>query len=1008
MFQKNILRLLLLSTVFFISAAMSPLPADDKDQVADLEKKLADLQKQLAELKKKDPATASAKKLLSIKDADSWRSIRAANFSGDGKWFAHRVGPNEGDGEVILRNVADGKETKFPAGGGFGQLQFSFDSKWLAFSITPYVKPGGPSSAPRPKSKVVLVNLANLEKTELEGVSSVEFSGEGATHIVYRKSGDSAPAGPVAFGPPGVIAVPSAAPTTTGHTGTDLVLRNLGTGLEVVQGNVAEYSFNKQGNWLVTTIDAAGQTGNGVYLHDLKTGTMYPIEASKAGYRNISWNEDRTAFAVTKSVEETGYEGKWLSIIGFTNLGPTPTKAVYDPKGDKDFPAGFAISSNRIPSWNDALDTFQFGIAERKKKEDAKEGASAAPAKTAEKKDESKKEEAKKDEPKKEETAAPSRASAASTGPKPDLVIWHWKDERLQPMQALQAATDKLHTYAAEYRVKEKKFYRLGDDSVKTVSPAPKQRFAIGRDVKPYEYMSNLDGRRFADIYVTDLANGTRKKALTKQQYVSSTSPTGTHFLYYEDGHFFAFDMAAMKSVNLTKSITGTSFIDDEDDHNMNKPPHQSMGWSRDGSTVVLSDGWDLWAVKVDGSGGKNLTGNGKKDHIRYQGITQYEPEPKPGYDFAKPLYVTMLGEFTKKGGIGRIEPNTTGVKQLLWGDYSYGLPIKARQADVFAYTRQSAIDSPDYYLTDANFKEAKKITDSNPQQKDYQWTSGVKIIDYTGTAGKKLQGTLYLPANYEAGKKYPTVIYIYEKLTQGTNQYTPPGFRGGFNKSIYTSNGYAVLTPDITYRVNDPGKSSVECILPALDAAIATGVVDGSKVGLHGHSWGGYQTAYAITQTKRFACAIAGAPLTDLISMYSSVYWNSGSANQPIFESSQGRFTAGYWDQQEAYIRNSPVYFAKNVATPLLLLHNDKDGAVDFTQGVEYYNTLRRLQKPVVMLQYKGENHGLAKTENQKDYAVRMREFFDHYLMGKPAPEWWKDGVPHLKMDEHLKGRKQ
>jgi dipeptidyl aminopeptidase/acylaminoacyl peptidase len=409
--------------------------------------------------------------------------------------------------------------------------------------------------------------------------------------------------------------------------------------------------------------------------------------------------------------------------------------------------------------------------------------------------------------------------------------------------------------------------------------------------------------------------------------------------------------------------------------------------------------------VKADGSGGTNLTLNGKETATRYSGVTQFEVEPKPGYDLTKPLFIATYGEWTKKDGLVKLEAGKPAVT-LLSGDCSFGQPMKARDADVFAYTRQTTIDSPDYYLTDASFKDGKKVTDANPQQKDYLWTAGVKLVDYTGTGGKKLQGVLHLPAGYEPGKRYPTVVYIYEKLSQGTHRYSSPGYRGGFNPAIYTSNGYAVFNPDITYRVNDPGVSSMECINPAVDAAIATGIVDPAKVALHGHSWGGYQTAFAVTQTTRFKCAIAGAPLTDLVSMYSSVYWNTGSANQPIFESSQGRFTGGYWEQQEAYIRNSPVYFAKQVQTPLLLLHNDKDGAVDFTQGVEYYNTLRRLQKPVVMLQYKGENHGLAKPENQKDYAVRMREFFDHHLMGKPAPGWWTEGVPHLKMDDHLKER--
>lgn len=236
-------------------------------------------------------------------------------------------------------------------------------------------------------------------------------------------------------------------------------------------------------------------------------------------------------------------------------------------------------------------------------------------------------------------------------------------------------------------------------------------------------------------------------------------------------------------------------------------------------------------------------------------------------------------------------------------------------------------------------------------------------------------------------------------------NRYFVPSARG-FNKSVYTSNGYAVLMPDIIYQVNDPGMSSVWCVLPAIRAAVADGIVDGDRVGIHGHSWGGYQTAFLITQTDLFKAAVAGAPLTNMISMYSSIYWNSGSANQPIFESSQGRFSGGYWENIEAYARNSPVYFANRVKTPLILLHNDKDGAVDWNQGIEYFNTLRRLKKPVVMLQYKGENHGLRKSPNQIDYTIRMREFFDHNLKGKPAPKWLKEGIPHLKHKKHIEER--
>jgi dipeptidyl aminopeptidase/acylaminoacyl peptidase len=197
-----------------------------------------------------------------------------------------------------------------------------------------------------------------------------------------------------------------------------------------------------------------------------------------------------------------------------------------------------------------------------------------------------------------------------------------------------------------------------------------------------------------------------------------------------------------------------------------------------------------------------------------------------------------------------------------------------------------------------------------------------------------------------------------------------------------------------------------VWAIVPAVKAAIAAGVVDPKHVGLHGHSWGGYQTAFTVTQTDIFAAAVAGAPLTDMISMYSLIYKNSGGTNGAIFESSQGRFTGGPWELWDAYTRNSPVHWAKNVKTPLIILSNDKDGAVDFTQGIEYYDTLRRLGKPVVLLEYPGENHGLAKMPNQEDYMIRMKEFFDHYLMDKPAPDWLENGIPLLKMQDHITDR--
>ena len=407
---------------------------------------------------------------------------------------------------------------------------------------------------------------------------------------------------------------------------------------------------------------------------------------------------------------------------------------------------------------------------------------------------------------------------------------------------------------------------------------------------------------------------------------------------------------------NITDNVE-TSFINSEDDHNVVDPPIRPMGWSEDGRSVLLYDNWDVWKVSALGEGGENLTVNGRADGVRYNRVLRLDREDE-GIDLSEPVYFNAYGEWTKKSGFKRLEPGGTSTELLTWDDRAFGNLLKAKDSDTFLHTEQTNEDYPNYYVADATLANPARVTDANPQQQDVLsrlqdvlWSDGAMLIDYEGDKGDKLQAALYLPANYEKGKSYPTIVYIYEKLSQGLHRYNQP-VAYSFNKSVYTSNGYAVLQPDITYEVNDPGMSAVWSVLPALDAAIATGVVDEARVGLQGHSWGGYQTSFLITQTNRFKAAAAGAPLTNLVSMYSSIYWNTGGANQAIFESSQGRFQGGYWDNIDAYTRNSPVYYASRVSTPLLLLHNDQDGAVDWNQGIEYFNTLRRLDKSVVMLQ--------------------------------------------------------
>jgi len=922
------------------------------------------------------PASATAgPRPIGLQDILAWKSIGAAELSPDGSWFMYRLNPLEGEAEMVLKQVAGTKEHRFPIGeapryGGGLRTGFSADSKWAAFLAYPGTKETKAlrKDRKRVQTTAVLVDLATGEKTEFEKVRGLAFSGDN----------------------PGFLALHRYAPEAQEKekdkwTGSDLVLRELATKKEMNVGNVAEFAFDKAGARLALLIDAQGQAANGLQLRDMATGAVVSLDNDKAVYKSLGWSEKGEALAVLKGKEDKAYEDKLWSVVALSGFGRSqgPQKVVYDPAADKSFPAGMTVSPDRAPAWTEGFDAVLFGIHEAQKKKDA-EAKADGEAKAAE--------------------AAP-KAEEPADEDIPDLVIWHGTDKRLQSEQQVQEQSDKSFSYLAEYRIAEKAFIRLADDDVRDVEPGPKDRFAIGQDVRAYELDANLDGRNYSDVYVVDMKTGKRTLALTKCRWFFMPLYDGTHFLYYDDGHFRTYDMTTGRSANITKDVPA-SFFNEDSDTNVVKPPDYPVGSTLDGLSVLLSDGWDIWSVPVSGAGkAVNLTANGAKDKLRYRRL-RLDPEEK-AVDLSQPQYFSVYGEWTKKAGLARAEKGQPPAR-LLWDDAGFGGLSKAKKANVYVYTRDTFKDYPDYYAADAQLRNGQRLTEANPQQKDFLWSSGVRLLDFKmdpkSGLDKPLQAALFLPADYEPGKRYPTIVYYYEKMSQQLNRYTPPS-ANGFNKSVYTSNGYAVLYPDITYKINDPGMSAVWCVLPAIDAAVAAGVVDRAKIGLQGHSWGGYQTAFLITQAD-FAAAVAGAPLTNMISMYSSIYFNSGSANQPIFESSQGRFAGGYWDNLEAYQRNSPVYYAARVKTPLIILHNDKDGAVVWNQGIEYYNTLRRLKKPVVMLQYVGENHGLQKPANQKDYTVRMKEFFDHWLMGQPAPAWYTEGVPYLKLKDHLKER--
>ena len=345
-------------------------------------------------------------------------------------------------------------------------------------------------------------------------------------------------------------------------------------------------------------------------------------------------------------------------------------------------------------------------------------------------------------------------------------------------------------------------------------------------------------------------------------------------------------------------------------------------------------------------------------------------------------------------------QPQRDLPKQLVMANKYFSPPVKAKDAEVYLLTGQTFNEFPDLLTTDATFREMRKVSNANPQKAQLVWGTA-EVVPFKNADGVPLTAALYKPENFDAKKKYPMLVYIYEKLTDRVNRFVDPRPGHSINLSYYASNGYLVLTPDIVYTTGYPGQSALKCVLPAIQAVVDRGFVDEKAIGIQGHSWGGYQIAYMVTQTNRFRAVAAGAPVANMISAYDGIRWGTGLPRQFQYERTQSRIGGSIWQYPTRFIENSPIFWADRVQTPVMLLHNDGDDAVPWYQGVEFYLALRRLGKEVYLFVYNGEPHGLRKRPNQKDYTIRLQQYFDHYLKGAPAPDWMEKGVPYLEREK-------
>jgi dipeptidyl aminopeptidase/acylaminoacyl peptidase len=890
-------------------------------------------------------ALSSAQPKPAIQPADygKWETMGQTVLSPDGKWLA---APNKrGNGTSELRIHPTGGGKALLAAGGTEPM-FSANSRWAAYAI-------GYSEAEEDKlkktKKPVQLKLGIMDLTTgaavtIDDVASFAFSDQDG-YLAFRRY-------PPVKTPPVENADPAGAPLT---------VRDLKTGVDTTFGNVTSFAWQDKGTHLAMTIGVEGREGNAVQLFDPTRGELKVLDSGNAVFTALAWRKDSADLAALRSKKDKDYEGESYSVLAWKNLGVKTVGEVAPPK---------RLVASRTPQWSEDGATVYIGIADWDRK-----------------------------------------VSAAKSDEEPSNVeVWHPRDTDVISAQKLRLATERDRHVVGAWHVAENRIVPLGTNVKETMRLPRTGSRAVAIDETPYESTSRF-GRHYVDVYTVDVKTGARAKVATKLSPPVWPSPGGRYVLHFKDGEFWIYDLEAGDARNVSKAA-GVSFIDKDDDHpSPARPSWGVAGWTKSDASVIVNGEFDLWELFPDGAKPKRLT-DGAAEQVRHRYVNPEGPvlggrggrgggAAQEPIDLAKPVYVSVNGIWTKKNGYGVWSAGK--LDRTVWLDRNTSRLVKAKSADVYGYESEDFGAPPNIFVAGSDLRDAKQVTDTNPFAKDYAWGKS-QLVEYKSPKGERLQGALFYPANYDASKKYPLIVHIYERESQFLHRYFPVTDRSPYTEAIWSAKGYFVLMPDIVFRPRDPGLSVLECVTAATKKVLETGMIDAKRVGLIGHSWGGFGTSFVMTQTDLFTAGVAGGPLTDLVSSYGEIYWNSGTPETDHAEVGQERLEVPLWEDPAAYLRNSAVFHVNKMKGALLLSVGDKDGASDWHQDIEMYNLARRAGKQCIMLVYPGENHALAVKANQQDYHRRILEWFDHYLKDQAPQPWIENGVTVLDREKELK----
>ncbi len=922
-------------------------------------------------------APATEKRPLTFTDMMKFKAIRDVQISDNGEVLAYTLKPDRGNPEVLVKKIDE--QAKLEITGGEKPI-VTADGLWVAAS-----RPADFLALEKDKKKklkpgMVLLDAKTGAQTEFERIKSFQFS-KNSRWLIYqhhpeekkkeeddKKESDDKDK------------KEDKSKSKKEREIHRFVLRRLPDGKEFSLDSTGSFALDPEGRFVAVEIITPGESSEAsllIYRLDKGSKAEKTILQTRSAFElsKLSWSKKKSRLAFLWSEESNDKTQKIPAYELWVWDGLKGRLAEVTAKGR--VPAGWMIPPESALQWGDIVsedllyvglkpvDDYLFykGKAASSESGDDEEG----------------------------DDGFNLEKILADRG----VDVWHWQDPIIKPQEKIEWKKNKKKTFRAVFHVPRQTLVPLADKAITDIQPSLNTRVALASTREPYLVESTWT-QRFKDYYLVSLKNGQRKKLLTRHQGKALLSPLGKYFLYFSKGDWTLMTVADGKARNLTEALDAP-FANEDHDYPSPAPSYGIAGWVEDDRGVLVYDKFDIWYFHTGSAKVECLTGgSGRKNRIGYR-VVKTDPEQK-FFTAAETLLLRGQSHSRKTTHFYKLSLANQKLEQLVAGPKKYRFVKKAKEANVYLYTRESFTEFPDIRVTDETFGDSKKLTGANPQMKDFLWGSA-ELVEWNSADGIPLQGVVMKPDNFDPKKRYPVLVYYYRLISHRLYDFNRPVVNHRPCFPFYTGHDYVVFLPDIRFKIGSPGFSATKCLVPGVQKLIDLGIADPDAVALHGHSWSGYQTAFVITQTDLFAAAIAGAPVSNMTSAYSGIRWGSGLARQFQYEVSQSRIGGSLWEYPEKYIENSPVFFAHRINTPLLMMHGDVDDAVPWYQSIEMYLAMRRLQKDCIFLQYNDEPHHPKKYPNKLDYAMKMKEYLDYYLKKRtPVPEWIDKGSKYIK----------